>query len=131
MMELVHVNGEMLSVPGLVFRGYRWPDGRRFSIIAANERGAAELWSEQYGANAAAVVALIGESSWGGIELHSPHPWDGMSGPPIQDCHVLNGACWSDGSLLVYSREVLPLLAARDSRGILRLLADWHAAHFG
>lgn len=127
------INGESLSVPGLRFWGHRSPHfPGRFAIVASNERGAVELWAEQTGQR---VQAITGDSSYGGIEIHSPRPLCDGQDPVSNECEIslgagLGGTCWTDGSSLVYVEGVLPLLRAGDSQGVLRLLADWHASHF-
>jgi hypothetical protein len=126
---LDRINGEALSVPGLRFRSHRQPGNpKRFAIVGYNERGAIELWSEP---NNGRVQAITGEPSMGGIETHSPRQlYDFSPEPTREDCLILGGPCWADGSSLAYRDRVLPLLAVGDSAAILQLIADWHASHF-
>lgn len=132
MSTLAQINGESLAVPGLRFWGARdvqqsgWAD--RFSLIASDHRGAIELW-EVRDERLAGFSTLRG--AYGGIEVHSPTPkYDGHE--PMAECVVLGGRdCYCDGSSLAYAEKARPLIEAGDSAALLRLLADWHASHFG
>lgn len=116
---LASINGEALSVPGLTIYGEITYGCS--AIIARDKRGAAELWCDI-------------KRTLGGIELHSPVDWgrhNAGRGPSYAHCDVLEGPCWSDGSLSAWDDVFLPLIKAADSEGVLRELADWHAHHFG
>lgn len=113
--RLRDINGEALAVPGLRFWAKRRADV--FAVIAQDDRGAAELWNDE------------SRRDRGGVELHSPTDW-GRWSEHHSDCTVLGGDCWPDGSLSAWSRFA-PLIKVGDSCGVLALLAEWHAAHFG
>jgi hypothetical protein len=116
MSTLAKINGEALAVPGLRIWG-RSAYGR-FAIIAQDEHGAAELWCDET------------RPDIGGVELHSPRDW-GRFSLTAEDCEILGGRCWSDGSLSAWNRTFVPLVEARDSEGVLRKLVGWHRAYFG
>lgn len=128
MTTLDKINGECFSVQGLRFYGKRW-DIRpgRFSIIAQNDHGAVELWSEPYPKQ---LREIMHEDTWGGLEFHSPQS-DGRKEPNILHCDVLGGPGWCDGSGLAYDEVFLPLIQMGDSRMILKLIAGFHEQHFG
>lgn len=129
MTTLDKINGEAFSVHGLRFWGLRLPARpSRFSIIAQNERGAVELWSEKMDPRAREI---IGRDTFGGVEIHSPvRPYKDWE-PDITDCVVLDGNCWCDGSGLAYDETFLSLINTGNSRKILELLAEWHESRFG
>lgn len=115
---LARINGEALHVPDLRFWAYR--DGRRFAICCGDQRGTIELHT------------VDGWDGVGGVEVHSRRPLFDGDEPGCVPCHLVpgDGPCYSDGSSLAYSEQFLPLIRAEDSAGLLRLLAQWHAAQF-
>jgi len=58
----------------------------------------------------------------GGCEMHSskPLPYSDATRPDHEQCNILNGPCWHDGSSLYFSENVAPELPFVDS-------ADPHA----
>lgn len=53
-----------------------------------------------------------GESYYGGIEMHSPKRlYDWGDGKPSHDeCWLLKGPCWHDGSSLQFSEQIEPFI---------------------
>lgn len=116
MTTLARVNGEAYAEKGLTFRGMR--QGDRMSIICESPKGAIEVWTYE------------GYEGMGGVEVHSPKPLYGEDEPDFEDCHVLRGKCWCDGSSLSYREKFLPMIQKGDSEGVLRALANWYHSHF-
>lgn len=123
MSTLARINGEALSVTGLTFRGYADRDMDRVSVICedqARELGAIEVW------------CFASQDDLGGVEVHSRTAlYDWSKDPAFTDCPVLDGACWTDGSMLAYRDEFLPLIRARESREVLTRIASRWNAQFG
>lgn len=114
---LATINGEAFAAPALQFWGRH--AGNRIAIICSNPHGAVEVWHSTY----------FGSAELGGVEFHSPAPlFDGDE--PHEDCTILGGRCYTDGTSMGYTRQFLPLIQAGDSPRLLRLLADWHAGEF-
>ena len=128
MATLATINGEALAVPGLTFWGKRtaWGnDDRRIALICSDQRGAVELWTCENWMTSNPMYRKLG-----GVEIHARSPQhDFMTNIP--DCEIVGGGCWTDGSSLAYSETFLPMIDRGDHAGVLRELANWHAAHFG
>lgn len=125
---LATVNGEHYAVPGLTFWGQRtdWGGDVRIALVCFDGRGAVEVWTVEAWMHSSRALYR----GLGGVEIHSPAPhYDGDE--PIEGCTVLDVPCYTDGSSLAYGEQFLPLIEAGDSEAVLRLLAEWHASHFG
>lgn len=49
----------------------------------------------------------------GGVEVHYPHPvypWDSEDKPHHENCWLLGGPCWHDGTSLYFSERIAPML---------------------
>lgn len=117
--NLQEIDQEAFATPGLRFRSTKQRDGR-FSIICEGSEGAVELWTyDRFPSNN------------GGVTLHSPTGrYSANPKPHSRDCHVLHGACWTDGSFAAYGEIFAPLIQSRDSAAVLAELASWHSTHF-
>jgi hypothetical protein len=60
----------------------------------------------------AALSEFPGEHSWiGGVEVHSPVPFEYSSAEPNhKNCWLLGGPCWHDGTSLYFSENIAPML---------------------
>ncbi|MGH3535821.1 MAG: hypothetical protein ACRDQG_14105 [Pseudonocardiaceae bacterium] len=127
-LALKQIDVEALTGAGLTFYGYQSPHSpERYSIVCEDGRGAVELWAETVSADTAAMTGL---PTIGGITVHSPealYPGNMCA----DDCEILDGHCFTDGSFLTYSRTFRPLIEARESETILAELAEWHRLWFG
>lgn len=129
MTPLQRLNLEATEIPAglLAVRGLARACPDRFSLIVQNEHGAIELWSETI---PDAAARITGDTTIGGIEVHSPTPLDDREELSYRSCDVLDGGkCWTDGSAIGY-RRLLPKIEAGDTAGVLSELAAWHSAHF-
>lgn len=84
--------------------------GDRHFWFAKGDMGAAHIWAVQHDPKRA---ASYGEKYWGGIECHSPKPiyeHSEESKPHHDNCWLLEGPCWHDGSSLQFSDEIEPML---------------------
>lgn len=52
------------------------------------------------------------DNPYGGVEVHRPHKsYDFQPDePPIEDCWLIGGPCWPDGTSLYFSEHIKPLL---------------------
>lgn len=73
---------------------------------AKDERGGVHIW-----ARITAGFANYGPEWIGGCEHHSPvrREYDSEQ-PSHDDCWLLGGPCWHDGSSLMFSEQIAPML---------------------
>ncbi|PZQ99178.1 MAG: hypothetical protein DI533_00270 [Cereibacter sphaeroides] len=50
------------------------------------------------------------EKYYGGVEVHSRKPMYGATEPSHQECWLLGGPCWHDGTSLYFSENIEPFL---------------------
>lgn len=51
---------------------------------------------------------------YGGVEVHSRKPMYGDSAPSHDECWLIGGPCWHDGSSLYFSEHIEPMLRGRN-----------------
>jgi hypothetical protein len=74
--------------------------------------GAVHVWAEKHSPEA---HKIIGANYFGGIECHSKkqqYDWQTAH----ENCWLLNGRCYSDGSSLQFMEQILPYLPEDDSK---------------
>ena len=81
-------------------------------------KGAVHFWVKDYGEERGKQYR---ERYGGGIEIHYRYPPNYMNTPPSHDnCWLLGGPCWHDGSSLQASRHWIPLwLSANNNHEII------------
>jgi len=75
------------------------------------EKGALHLWAEK-----SASCYAFNRCGWfGGLEIHRTEPSEYQKNDPPhhEDCWLLCGPCWHDGSSLVFDEVWLPFWQAR------------------
>lgn len=93
-------------------------DGREPERIESNENdrtifalvgepGGVHFWAQR----SSAIIAGIGDEYYGGIESHkrTKPDWSDNEKPDNEDCWLLKGPCWHDGSSLQASEYYIPL----------------------
>jgi len=100
--------------------------------LLIGQHGAVELWYFTQGDELAPRRDGYDGTYMGGIETHYRQPPDYMRDDPptFEDCDVLRGLCWHDGSSLAASEHYLP--RALDEREDVRsMLLDCYRSQFG
>ena len=99
------------------FGGVTIPDGMIWQYEAVMRGGwMTHTWALKNDAGAihihAALSEFRGEHSWiGGVEVHSPVPFEYSSKEPNHEhCWLLGGPCWHDGTSLYFSENIAPML---------------------
>lgn len=85
--------------------------GNRHCWWVRGPKGGAHIWAA---ATDEDFRQRFGEHFYGGIECHSPKPlydYDGYSSEPHhEECWLLKGPCWHDGSSLQFSETIEPMM---------------------
>lgn len=105
---------------------------KRFTWSGVGEHGAVHVWAQFM------EKPSFGEKCYGGIEVHSKTPLYGENDPPSHDnCWLLNGPCWHDGSSLWFSENIQPMIESyEDDPEKLSPMIDseifsWYKSRFG
>ncbi|MEC7291740.1 MAG: hypothetical protein VXW22_16810, partial [Pseudomonadota bacterium] len=79
--------------------------GERHNWIVRGPKGAVHIWAEDMTRHSPSRDPWYGLI--GGIECHYAEPPDYMheDAPSREDCWILNGRCWHDGSSLQFSEN--------------------------
>jgi hypothetical protein len=86
--------------------GYECVDNKHIWFIKGAE-GGIHVWAKRYPDD---IAERLGERYFGGIECHSKEPtYEGQT-CSYDDCWLLNGPCFHDGSSLQFSEQIEPYL---------------------
>lgn len=107
----------------------------------AGPDGGVHIWAtEAPDEQSQEMSALFGERFFGGVECHyrSP-PYEGYSHdkPSHDDCWLIGGPCWHDGSSLYFRENIAPLLRGIEGSAVPPSLheylnaelLDWYRAN--
>ena len=88
-----------------------------------NDFGPRHDWSLKGGRGGVHIWARTSKlpgwpTEWfGGCECHTPHTpeHDPQAAPSHEECWLLKGPCWHDGSSLMFNEQIAPFLPLPDS----------------
>jgi len=90
--------------------GYEAHYGRHIWFVKG-EYGAVHVWAQRHTDD---IIKQFGDRYFGGIECHSRVPmYEGQGSH--DDCWLLKGPCYHDGSSLQFSEQIEPYLPADPS----------------
>ena len=76
---------------------------------AVGASGGVHIWATEKSDD---MVRSFGGRFYGGIECHWRKPRYDTAGPDHDNCWLLNGPCWHDGSSLYFDENIEPMLGS-------------------
>lgn len=89
--------------------------GLRHTWAITGEHGGVHIWAQEL----TEPSFSFGDRYIGGVEVHYRAPmYDWDKKPHHNNCWLLNGPCWHDGSSLYFSENIEPMLHGVDGRDV-------------
>lgn len=84
-------------------------DRARYVWAVKGPLGAVHVWAQRMGDEA---TQICGTRYYGGIEVHraTPSEYDDPSRPSHDECWLIGGPCWHDGSGRQFEERVKPMI---------------------
>jgi hypothetical protein len=112
-------------------------DQNRHMWTLKGPKGGVHVWAKP---NSPDWIARWGDHFVGGVERHSPVPvydMDDKDKPHHDDCFLLNGPCWHDGTSLYFQERIEPMLRGEQPFSefthnfVNGILLDFYESNFG